>query len=184
MMNFVKEGVKNPSKEAESLKKCIPLAENLSNDYNALTKKANSLQEVTVTAVMDIEKDNLQISKKEEKDAVILRKIKRILMEAKKVEGERCNSKAMSDILNVMKMIEGFKNNLENDFAIAMKAMSAASMSMKFIKTMALEIRDFWRNQVLIIEKVRDSLEVCFIFFFIQVFRKETGEGKKIIWGN
>ena len=154
MMHFIKEGVKNPNKRDESLKKCVPLAEKLAKDYEALANKANTLQEVAVTAVIEIERDNLQISKKEEKDAVVLGKIKRILNEAKKLEEERCNSKAMSDISNVMTMIGGFKNNLDNDFAIAMKAMSAASMSMKFVKTMALGIKEFWKNQVSIIKKV------------------------------
>ena len=60
----------------------------------------------------------------------------------------------MTDITEILKMIGGFQSNLDKDFDTSLKAMSAASVSMKIIKTMTLDMKDYWDDQVLLIKKV------------------------------
>ena len=167
MLQFVKDGVKDSSKRDESLKKCIPIAEGLANDYKELAKKADTLQDAAVKAVVEIEMDNLKISNKKKKDAEILNKLKSILSEAKKIETAKgCNSMALSNIAEVMNMIKDYNRDLSNDFEIALTAMSSASVSMKIIKTMALDINDYWMDQVSLIKKVIPLPISVFNFLF------------------
>ena len=154
ILQSIGEGVKDTTKRDASLKKCATIAEKLSKDYGNLERQASALQTNAYNAVIEIEKDNLKISQKEKNDTVVLSKLKSILNQAKKIEEERCNSKSMTDINEVLTLIGGFRNHLREDFELSLKAMSAASVSMKIIKTMALDIKEFWEDQVLLIKTV------------------------------
>ena len=61
---FIKEIVKDSAKRDESLKKCLPIAQNLAKDYEKLEREASTLKEVSVEAMKQIEKDNLGIMNK------------------------------------------------------------------------------------------------------------------------
>ena len=155
MIQFIKIGIKDPKKRDESLKECAPIAEELAKGYGRLDRQASILQSVAFNAMNEIKRDNTKINQKEKIDEAMLHKIKTILNQAEKIEENRCNSKGISNIANVLGLIDGFQNNLDNDFKTALKAISAAGVSMRIIKTMGLGIRVFWEDQVKLIRKVR-----------------------------
>ena len=153
-MQFIKNGVKDAKKRDESLKECVPIAEELAQGYGRLERQANVLQSVAVNAMEEIQRDDLKIRIKEKLDEDKLHEIKTILNEAKNIEENRCNSKGTTNIANVLELIGDFKKNLDNDFEIALKALSAAGASMGIIKTMAKDIREFWEDQMMLITMV------------------------------